>query len=85
MGGITWRQAVQKRPGADVVAALARGQEHPHGPAQSIRDGVQLGVHPALGAPDQPPAPPFFRPRLEAVRCVFRWVASIISVSVSLP
>src|SRR6056297_1283429 len=78
-------QTVQQRPCAYVIAALTRRQEHPQRTTQSIRDGVQFRVHPALGAPDQAAAPPFFRPRLEAVRCVFRWVASIINVSVCCP
>jgi hypothetical protein len=29
---------------------------------------VKLGVHAALGPPDQAPEVPFFTPRLEAVR-----------------
>jgi hypothetical protein len=37
---------------------------------------MQLGVEPALRAPDQTPAlivgPPFLARRLEAVRCAFR-------------
>src|SRR5690606_38307729 len=79
------RQAAQKRPRADVIAALAGGEEHPHGAAERIRNGVQLGVQAALRAPDQAAPPPFLSPRLEAVRCALRWVASIISVSVPPP
>ena len=45
--------------------------------ALRVRDGVQLGVQPALCAADQAAAlvvatPPFFARRLEAVRCAFR-------------
>lgn len=33
-----------------------------------IGDGMQLGIHAALGASDQPATPPFFSRRLVAVR-----------------
>ena len=69
----------------DVITGLACTQKHPQRPTQSISHCVQFGVHSAFGAPDQTPTPPFCNPRLEAVRCVFKWVASIMSVSVSLP
>jgi YD repeat-containing protein len=37
-----------------------------------IGHGVELGVHAAFRAPDQPPEAPFSTARLEAVRCAFR-------------
>ena len=37
-----------------------------------VRDGMQLGVHAALGLPNQTSTPPFLSPRLEAVRCALR-------------
>ena len=76
---------IKKRPSSDVITGLARTQKHPDWPADGIGYGVKFRVHPTLGAPDQASTPPFFSPRLEAVRCVFRCVASIMSVSVSLP
>ena len=65
-------QAVQQSGGAGVVADLARCHEEPDRAAERIGDGVQLRVQPALRAPDQAPASPFFARRLEAVRCAFR-------------
>ena len=79
------RKAVQQCPRADEIAPLAGRQKHPQWAASRVCYRVQFRVHPALGASDQAAAPPFFSPRLEAVRCVFRCVASIISVSVLPP
>lgn len=57
------RQAAQQSRGAGVVADLARGQEVPQRAALGIRDGVQRGAQPTLGALDQAVAlvggPPF--------------------------
>ena len=59
-----------------MVADLACGHEDLQGPTPGIRDGMQLGVQPALRSANQTPAlvvgPPFFARRLEAVRCAFR-------------
>jgi hypothetical protein len=41
---------------------------------------MKLGVHAALGVTDQATAPPFLAAMLVAVRCAFRYVASIITV-----
>ena len=79
------RETIQQSPCVNVIAALPGGQKHPQRSARSIGNGMQFRVHPALGASDQAAAPPFFSPRLEAVRCVFRCVASIINVSVLPP
>ena len=46
------RQVRQKQGGADMVAALALGEEHQHGPALLVADGMQLGVQAALCAAD---------------------------------
>ena len=78
------RKRGQKRPCPDVIRGLACGQKHPDRAALRIGQDVQFGVQAALCAPDQPPAPPFFSARLDAVRRVFKWVASIIIVSVCL-
>ena len=67
------RKVVQQCSRADVIAPLAGRQKHPQRAASRVCYRVQFRVHPALGAPDQAAAPPFFSPRLEAVRCVFRW------------
>ena len=45
-------QVRQKQGAADMVAALALGEQHQHGPALLVADGVKLGVQPALGAAD---------------------------------
>ncbi len=50
-----------------------------------VGDGVQLCVHAAFGPTDLAAALLFFARRLQAVRCVFRWVASIMSVLRSAP
>jgi len=41
---------------------------------------MQLGVHATLGPADQSTTPPFLTAMLVAVRCAFRYVASIITV-----
>jgi hypothetical protein len=38
----------------------------------AIADGVQLGVHAALCPANQASTPPFFTPRLDAVRWALR-------------
>ena len=78
------RQAPDQSSRAGVIARLTAAQEHADGTAERIRDSVQFGVQAAFRASDEPPAPPFFSPRLEAVRWALRCVASIISVPVSL-
>ena len=55
-----------------MVADLAGGHEEPDRATFRISDGMQLGVHAALGSADLASAPPFFTHRLEAVRCAFR-------------
>ena len=73
-----------RRPGE--VAGLPGAEIHLDGSPLAVADHVQLGVPAAFRQPDQPPprvaAPPFFR-RLEAVRCAFKYVASIMITSVS--
>ena len=56
----------------DVINDLASGDEGTDRAAVAVADGMQLGVHAALGATDQAATPPFFAPRLDAVRCAFR-------------
>ena len=77
------------QPGQRHLAQIVpRNRRRPRRRAQGqvalgVSQDVQFRVHPALGAPDQPSAPPFLTARLEAVRCAFRWVASIITTSVA--
>ena len=65
-------------PGATVnaVADLTGSHEEPDRAAIGIGDGMQLGVHAALGSADQTAPlvarPPFFDRRLVAVRCALR-------------
>ena len=76
---------IKKCPRSDVITGLSRAQKQPNWSPHGIGYGVKFRVHAAFGASDQASAPPFFNPRLEAVRCVFRCVASIMSVSVLRP
>ena len=79
------RQGRQHGCGAAIVADLALGQQQYQRFAIAVADRVQLRIQAALGAPDTAGKAPFLS-RLAAVRCAFRWVASIITVSVaSLP
>jgi hypothetical protein len=66
------RQAAQQCPCPDVIADLTRRDEQVQWPAFAVADGVQLGVHAALGATDQASTPPFLTPKLVAVRWAFR-------------
>jgi hypothetical protein len=45
-------QVRQEQGAAEMVAALALGEQHQYGPAPQVTDGVQLGIQPALGAAD---------------------------------
>ena len=69
-------QRGQHRLRAQVVAAVARAQEHAEGPSLGVGHDVQLGVQAPLGAADEaalPGAwPPFWPRRLAAVRCALR-------------
>jgi hypothetical protein len=77
------RQRGQHRGSPAIVADLAFGQQQYQGLAVGVAHRVQFRVQAALGAPDTPGNAPFLS-RLAAVRCAFRWVASIITVSVAL-
>ena len=69
-------QAAQQGRRTGVVADLAGGHEEADRAALGVGDGMQLGVHAALGSADQTAplvaGPPFFDRRLVAVRCAFR-------------
>ncbi|CAM8671106.1 hypothetical protein MCEREM30_00825 [Paracoccaceae bacterium] len=69
-------QAAQQGRRAGIVADLACGHEEADRAAIGLGDGMQIGVHAALGSADQTAplvaCPPFFDRRLVAVRCTFR-------------
>src|ERR1700744_6607618 len=71
------RQLLEQHTSAGMIAHLALGQQQDDGLALGVAYRVELGVQPALGAPDATRSPPFFR-RLQAVRCALRWVESIM-------
>ncbi len=77
---VDFRQAAQHCPRADLVTDLTGGNEQIKRTPLAVADGVQLGIHTALGAPNQASTPPFLTPKLEAVRCALRHVASVITV-----
>ena len=66
------RKAAQHGGGTGVIADRTSRDKHADRTALSIGNGMKLRVHAALRAPDQPPTPPFFTRRLEAVRWAFR-------------
>src|SRR3546814_5413301 len=76
-------EIVQQRGCTGVVADLPGGHEEAQGAAVRIGDGVKLRVHAAFGVSDQPAKTPFLTRRLDAVRCAFRSVASIMTVFAS--
>ena len=61
-------QAADKRPCTDVVTDLSSGHEQVQRASLAVADGVKLGIHTALGSPDQASTPPFLTPKLVAVR-----------------
>ena len=77
------RQAAEQRPCADVIAHLSGGYKQIERSSLAVANGVQLGVHAAFGPTDQAATPPFLTAILVAVRCAFRYVASIITASSS--
>jgi len=67
-------QTAQQGPRPDVIAHLPGRHEEVERPPFAVADGMQLGVHAALGAANQAATPPFFTPRLDAVRCALRYL-----------
>jgi len=53
------RQAAQQGSGADVVADLPCRNEQVERTSPAVADGVQLGIHAALGSANQAATPPF--------------------------
>jgi hypothetical protein len=78
------RQRGEHRSRTFEIARLAFAQQHDQRSPIAITHGVQFRVQAALGAADTSGNRPFFK-RLAAVRCAFRWVASIISRCGLLP
>jgi len=58
-------QTAQQGPRPDVIAHLPGRHEEVERPPFAVADGMQLGVHAALGAANQAATPPFFTPRLK--------------------
>ena len=82
--GFCVRQIRQKNISALEITALSLCQMKPDRPTNRIAKRVQFGIHAPFGSANQAWfGPPFLR--LDAVRWALRWVASIISVSASVP
>lgn len=56
-----FRQAAEETPSADIVADPPSRDEQVQGPPMAVADGVKLGIHAALRAPNQTSAPLFSR------------------------
>lgn len=65
-------KGVEQRSSPSIIADLACGYEEADWATVRIGDGVQLGIHATLRAPDQASSFPFFTRRLDAVRCALR-------------
>lgn len=72
------REGINHQRSAFIVTHLPFAEQHDQRSATTITHSVQLGVQAALGSPDTSGNSPFLS-RLAAVRCAFKWVASIIS------
>ena len=63
----------------DLETAIAETQAQ----IAAVEDKIAASAtHPEKAAPPLAAAPPFLSRRLEVVRCAFRWVASIITISI---
>ena len=65
-------QIVEQRCSARVIADLTSGHEEAQRATVRVGDGVELRVHAALGATDEPPEIPFLTRRLDAVQCALK-------------
>ena len=70
-------QGIEDQPRPLVIAHLPFAEHEDEGLAFAVADRMELRVQAAFGAPDTAGNSPFFN-RLAAVRCAFRWVASIM-------
>jgi hypothetical protein len=75
-----FRQGLKHPGGTFVIAHLTFAQQQDQWSAVTIANRVQFGIQATFGASDTSGNIPFFS-RLAAVRCAFRWVASIINCS----
>ena len=73
-------QGIKDQPCPFVIAHLSLAEHQDKRLAFTIADGMELRVQAAFRAPNAAGNSPFFK-RLAAVRCAFRWVASIITRS----
>jgi hypothetical protein len=82
-------QTTQLGDGSGAVTDLACGNEELQRTTLGVRDSMQLGVQPNLGPPDQAPAmiigPSISARRLDAMRCAFSQVVSIMLFFCSVP
>jgi hypothetical protein len=70
-------QGIKDQPRTLVIAHLPLAEQQNEGFALAVADSVELRVQAAFRAPNASGNGLFFK-RLAAVRCAFRWVASII-------
>ena len=66
--------------GSNMIRDLSCGQTHRHRSPLTIAHGMQFGVQSTFRAANVVGKKPPFT-KLDAVRCAFKWVASIIRVS----
>ena len=71
---------VEQRCRADVAADLARRDEEAQRSAVRVGDGMETGIHAAFGATNQASEPLVFFLCLDAVRCAFTQLASIMTI-----
>ena len=65
-------QTADQCAGADVIADLPLSHKQVQRASLAVADGVEFGVHATFGPANQASTPPFFTPRLVAVRWAFR-------------
>jgi len=73
-------QIVEQCGHTGVVADLSGGHEEAERTAVCVGQAMELRVHATFGATNQAPEIPFLTRRLDAVRCAFRYVASVMTV-----
>lgn len=64
--------ATEQSPGVDVITVAPGGHEQVERATLAIAGGHQLGIHAALGAPDQAATPPLFAAIPVSLRCAMR-------------
>jgi hypothetical protein len=82
--GFGRRQGIDHHRRPWVIADLPLGETQKDRTTAAIAHGMKFGGQPAPAASDASGKNPFFK-RLAAVRCAFRWIASIINWSEPSP